>query len=113
MTIVLKRSGTTHLTSPPYSHQSNGLAEILNLKLKDAARTMMIHMNLPHAFWSNAIEFANEISNMLPQKVTGKIPYEVFFDLPAPSFDRYKVFHCIIEPLVDEETCPAQSMWDK
>ena len=36
MTIVLKRSGTTHLTSPPYSHQSNGLAEILNQKLKDA-----------------------------------------------------------------------------
>ena len=50
MTIVLKRSGTTHFTSPPYSHQSNGLAEILNWKLKDAARTMMIHANLPHTF---------------------------------------------------------------
>ena len=87
MTIVLKRSGTTHLTSPPYSHQSNSLAEILNRKLKDAARTMMIHANLPHAFWSKAIEFVNEISNMLPHKATGKIPYEVFFDLPAPSFD--------------------------
>ena len=50
---------------------------------------------------------------MLPHKATGKIPYEVFFDLPAPSFDRYKVFGCIIERLVDEETRPAQSMWDQ
>jgi len=87
MTIVLKWSRTTHLTSPLYSHQSNGLAEILNRKLKDAARTIIIHTNLPHIFWSKAIEFANEISNMLPHKATGKIPYEVFFDLPAPSFD--------------------------
>ena len=50
MMIVLKWSRTTHLTSPPYSHQSIGLTEILNRKLKDAARTMMIHMNLPHVF---------------------------------------------------------------
>jgi hypothetical protein len=110
MGTVLKRSGTTHLTSPPYSHQSNGLAEILNRKLKDSARTMMIHAKLPQAFWSKAIVFANEISNTLPRKATGKIPYEIFFD---PSLDRYKVVGCIIEPLVDEETRPAQSMWDK
>ena len=50
MTIVLKQSGTTHLTLLLYSHQSNGLTEILNWKLKDAARTMMIHANLPHTF---------------------------------------------------------------
>jgi len=113
MAIVLKQSGTTHLTSPPYSHQSNGLAEILNRNLKDSARTMMIYANLPNAFWSKAVKVANEISNMLPHTATGKIPYEVFFDLSAPPFDRYKIFGYIIEPLIEVESRPAQSMWDK
>jgi transposase InsO family protein len=44
---LLDQMGITHLTSPPYSHESNGLAERLNRTLKDMARTMMIHRNVP------------------------------------------------------------------
>jgi hypothetical protein len=84
-----------------------------NRKLKDAARTILIHANLPQAFWSKAVKFATQVNNMLPHKATGRIPYEAFFDLPRPSLDHFKVFGCIMEPFVDKETRPAQSMWDK
>jgi Reverse transcriptase (RNA-dependent DNA polymerase) len=113
MGVLLKDSGTTHLTSPPHSQQSNGLAENYNRKLKDAARTIMIHANLPQAFWAKAVKFANQVNNMLPHKATGRIPYEIFFDQLTPSLDRFRVFGCIIEPLVEKETRPALSMWDK
>jgi len=110
---LLDETGITHLRSPPYSHQSNGLAERLNRTLKDAARTMMIHANLPDSFWAKAMVQACEIYNMLPHESTGKTPYEVFWEMPAFSLDRYKVFGCILENHVPKEARPPESMWDK
>jgi len=74
---------------------------------------MMIHANLPDSFWEKAMAAAVEIYNMLPHESTGKIPYEVFWGLPAHSLDRYKVFGCILENHVPKEACPPESMWDK
>jgi hypothetical protein len=110
---LLDETGITHLRSPPYSHQSNGLAERLNRTLKDAARTMMIHANLPDSFWAKAMVQACEIYNMLPHESTGKTPYEVFWEMPPFSLDRYKVFGCILENHVPKEARPPESMWDK
>ena len=110
---LLDQTGITHLRSPPYSHQSNGLAERLNRTLKDAARTMMIHANLPDFFWAKTMVQACEIYNMLPHESTGKIPYEVFWEMPTFSLDRYKVFGCILENHVPKEARPPESMWDK
>jgi hypothetical protein len=110
---LLDETGITHLTSPPYSHQSNGLAERLNRTLKDAARTMMIQSNLPDSFWAKAMVQACEIYNMLPHESTGKTPYEVFWEMPPPSLDRYKVFGCILENHIPKEVHPPESMWDK
>jgi hypothetical protein len=50
---------------------------------------------------------------MLPHESTGQIPYKVFWELPARSLDRYKVFGCIIEVYIPKETHPPESMWDK
>ena len=110
---LLDTTGITHLRSPPYSHQSNGLAERLNRTLKDAARTMMIHANLPDSFWAKAMVQACEIYNMLPHDSTGKTPYEVFWEMPPFPLDRYKVFGCILENHVPKEARPPESMWDK
>jgi transposase InsO family protein len=110
---LLERTGITHFTSPPYSHQSNGLAERFNLTLKEAARTMLIHANLPQSFWAKAMVMATEIYNMLPHSGTGKIPYEEFWNLPTPALNRFKVFGCIVETHVPTETRPPMSMWDK
>src|SRR5271170_3592780 len=89
---LLDQTGITHLTSPLHSHELNTLTERLNRTLKDMARTMMIHTNLPQSFWSKAMTAANEINNMLPHSVTGKVLYEVFWYMAIPSLDRYKVF---------------------
>ena len=111
---LLDETGITHLPSPPYSHQSNGLAERLNRTLKDAARTMMIHANLPDSFWAKAMVQACEIYNMLPHEgISGKTPYEVFWELPTPSLDRFKVFGCILENHIPKEARPPESMWDR
>jgi transposase InsO family protein len=110
---LLERTGIMHLTSPPYPHQSNGLVERFNLTLKDAARTMMIHANLPQSFWAKAMVTATEIYNMLPYSGTGKIPYEEFWNLPSPSLNRYKVFGYIIETHFPTEIRPPMLMWDK
>ena len=111
---LLNDTGITHLPSPPYSHQSNGLAERLNRTLKDAARTMMIHANLPDSFWAKAMVQACEIYNMLPHEgISGKTPYEVFWELPTPSLDRFKVFGCILENHIPKEARPPESMWDR
>jgi hypothetical protein len=74
---------------------------------------MMIHAKLPDSFWEKAMVATVEIYNMLLHKSTGKIPYEVFWGLPAHSLDRYKVFGCILENHVPTEARPPESMWDK
>jgi hypothetical protein len=110
---LLDQMGITYLPLPPYLHESNRLAEWLYRTLKDAARMMMIHVNLPDSFWAKAMVQACEIYNMLPHESTGKIPYEGFWEMPTPSLNRYKVFGCIIKPHIPKEVRPPKSMWDK
>jgi hypothetical protein len=73
----------------------------------------MLHANLPDSFWAKAMVQACEIYNMLPHESTGKTPYEVFWEMPPFSLDRYKVFGCILENHVPKEARPPESMWDK
>src|SRR5436305_4066709 len=108
---LLLRMGITHLTSSAHSHESNGLAESLNRKLQDSARTMMIHAHLPTTFWTKAVNFANEIGNRLPHKAVGKSPYEAFFK-QLPDLRRYRVFGCLMVAHVPKERRPAQSKWN-
>ena len=61
MAEIIKSSGVTHLTSPPYSHESNGLAECQNRTFKDIARTLLRQAHLPSSFWTKAVEAAYQI----------------------------------------------------
>jgi transposase InsO family protein len=82
MAKILKDSGTTHLLSPPYSHESNGLAERQNRTLKDTARTLMRQANMPSSFWPKAIKAACDIRNRLPHMGLKGItcsPHHAFF----------------------------------
>src|SRR5438046_8726808 len=47
MAEILKSSGVTHLKSPPYSHESNGLAERQNRTFKDIAMHLLNQANHP------------------------------------------------------------------
>src|SRR5437773_11848214 len=66
MAEILKTSGVTHLKSPPYSHESNGLAERQNRTFKDTARTLLHQAHLPSSFWTKAVQAACQIRNRLP-----------------------------------------------
>ena len=82
MAEILKSSGVTHLTSPPYSHESNGLAECQNRTFKDIARTLLRQAHLPSSFWTKAVEAACQIRNRLPHSslYDGVSPYQAFFN---------------------------------
>ena len=58
---ILKTGGTMHIPSPPYSHESNGIAERQNRMLKDTARTLLHQANMPSSFWTKAIKAACDI----------------------------------------------------
>jgi len=112
MAEILKSSGVTHLTSPPYSHESNGLAERQNRTFKDTAWTLLRQAHLPSSFWTKAIEAACQIRNRLPHSsLQGVSPYQAFFN-QQPSLDHFHIFGSICYIHIPEERRPPQSTWN-
>ena len=112
MAEILKTSGVTHLKSPPYSHESNGLAERQNRTLKDTARTLLHQAHLPSSFWTKAVQAACQIRNRLPHSnLQGISPHEAFFN-EQPSLDHFRIFGSLCYIHIPEERRPAQSAWN-
>lgn len=114
MATLLRDSGTTHLTSAAYSHESNGLVEGQNRTLKDTARALLYQANLPSSLWTKAVAAACEIRNRLPHSsLPNQIsPHEAFFG-SKPSLSHFKVFGSLAYPHIPEERRPKQSAWDQ
>ncbi|GKG41849.1 retrovirus-related pol polyprotein from transposon TNT 1-94, partial [Tanacetum coccineum] len=53
-----KEKGIEHQTSIPRTHEQNGIVEILNCTLVEAARTMLSTSKLPSSFWAEAVATA-------------------------------------------------------
>jgi transposase InsO family protein len=113
MATILKDSGTTHLQSPLYSSESNGLAERQNRTLKDTARTMMKQANMPTSFWTKAVKAACDIRNcLLHSSLKGiRSPYRAFFKY-EPSLERFKIFRSIVYAHIPKKRRPKQSTWN-
>ena len=113
MANILNDSGTTHLKSPPYTPESNGLAERQNRTLKDTARTIMKQANMPSSFWPKAVKAACDIRNCLPHSSLKGIrsPHRAFFK-QEPSLERFKIFGSIVYAHVPKERRPKQSTWN-
>lgn len=62
--------------TPHYSPESNGVVERKNITLKEMMNTMLISSNDPDNLWGDDILFACHLQNRIPQKITGKTPYE-------------------------------------
>ena len=72
--------GIIHEMSPPYSHESNGIAEQFNRTITTMARAMLSNGNLPLSLWSEAINMAVYLKNRIPHKaVKESTPYEALY----------------------------------
>lgn len=47
----LQQNGITHLTTPPYTPEHNGLSERKHHHLVEMARCLLHHATLPSQFW--------------------------------------------------------------
>ena len=75
----LREKGIAHEKSAPYAQDQDGVAERSIRTVLERARTMLIHANLPHRLWPEAIAAACYITNRLPTKaLEKKTPYEAW-----------------------------------
>ncbi|GKA74054.1 retrovirus-related pol polyprotein from transposon TNT 1-94, partial [Tanacetum coccineum] len=79
--------------------QQNGVAEINNRTLIEAARTMLVDSLLPTTFWAEAINTACYVQNkVLVTKPHNKTPYELLISRP-PNLDFMRPFGCHVTML--------------
>jgi transposase InsO family protein len=68
--------GIIHERTPPYSPQSNGIAERKNCTLCDLVNTMLDTAGLSKAWWGETLLTACYVLNRVPMKNKKKTPYE-------------------------------------
>ena len=70
-------NGIVHEVIPPYTPESNRVAERKNITFKDMINSMLINFGLPKYMWGEALNTACHILNRVPLKHMDKIPYEL------------------------------------
>ncbi|CAH9116305.1 unnamed protein product [Cuscuta europaea] len=86
--------GTIQPFSAAKTPQQNGVVERKNRTLVEAARTMLIHSNLPHFLWAEAINTACFTQNRTSiHKRFGKPQYELI-NRRTPNVSFLRVFGC-------------------
>ena len=55
---IYNDNNVTHTTTVPYSPQENGIAEIVNRTILNAARSALHHVGLPNEYWEDAVKDA-------------------------------------------------------
>ena len=89
-----ENEGIIHEVTPPYSPESNGVAERKNRTLKEMMNSLLVSASTPHNLWGEAILFACHLQNRIPYKKTGKTPYELWKG-HAPNLKYLKVWGCL------------------
>jgi transposase InsO family protein len=68
--------GIIHERTPPYSPQSNGVAERKNRTLTDLVNTMLETSRLSKEWWGEAILIACHVLNKVPTRNKEITPFE-------------------------------------
>jgi transposase InsO family protein len=89
-----EQNGIIHEVTPPYSLESNGVAERENRTLKEMMNAILVSSGLPTNMWGEAILSACHIQNKVPHKKTSKTPYELW-EGRKPSLKYLKVWGCL------------------
>jgi len=99
LTPILEALSIKHEPTPPRTPELNGKAERLNRTLNDTVRVMLIHANMPHSFWAEAMATAVYLKNHLPSvAIDDDIPFQRWFQKPLNSkeLNLLKPFGCIV-----------------
>lgn len=91
--------GIIHKVTPPYSLESNGVAERKNQTLKEMCNAMLISSGTTLNLWGEAILSACHLQNRILFKKIGKTPYELREKF-TPNLKYLKVWGCLAKALL-------------
>nr|ABA98024.2 retrotransposon protein, putative, Ty1-copia subclass [Oryza sativa Japonica Group] len=83
-----------HERTPPYSLESNGIAERKNHTLTDLVNAMLDTAELPKAWWGEALLTSSHVLNRVPNRNKDKTPYEIWIGR-KPSLSYLRTWGCL------------------
>ncbi|WVZ99677.1 LOW QUALITY PROTEIN: hypothetical protein U9M48_044940 [Paspalum notatum var. saurae] len=86
--------GIIHERTPPYSPESNGVAERKNRTLTDLVNSMLDTAGLSKAWWGKALLTSCHVLNRVPNKNKDKTPYEEWIGR-KPSLSYFRTWGCL------------------
>ena len=92
--LLCSENGIIHEWTPPYSPQSNGIAERKNQTLMDLVNAMLGTSGLTKAWWGEAIFTACHVLNRVPTKNSEITPYEGWKGR-KPSLHYLRTWGCL------------------
>ncbi|RVW92955.1 Retrovirus-related Pol polyprotein from transposon TNT 1-94 [Vitis vinifera] len=94
-TSFMSHHGILHQSSCAHTPQQNGVAERKNPHLVEAARTILLHSNVPFRFWGDTVLTACYLINRMPSFVLhDQIPHSLLFPDQPLYFLPPRVFGC-------------------
>nr|AAR87214.1 retrotransposon protein, putative, Ty1-copia sub-class [Oryza sativa Japonica Group] len=92
--LFCEEHGIIHERTPPYSPESNGIAERKNRTLTDLVNAMLDTAGLPKAWWGEALLTSNHVLNRVPNRNKDKTPYEIWIGR-KPSLSYLRTWGCL------------------
>lgn len=92
--VFCEEHGIIHERTPPYSPQSNGVAERKNRTLTDLVNAMLDTASLSKAWWGQALLTSCHVLNKVPNMNKEKTPYEEWSGR-KPSLSYLRTWGCL------------------